>query len=158
MNCSFRRAEKKDFSRINELFEEMLETIYQTDKVAGYPEGALDRFFAGKDEWISIATDKGQIVAFLSIEVHHEAEEFIYLDDFSVTQQYRNRGIGKTMIHIAESYAKEIHIPVIRLHVEKSNAAAMRLYERLGYHVHEDQESRYLMVKTIPTARKEKNI
>ena len=158
MSCSFGKAEKKDFPRINELFVEMLQTIYQTDEVAGYPEGALDRFFAGKDEWISIATDNGQIVAFLSIEVHHEENEFIYLDDFSVTQQYRNRGIGKSMIHIAESYAKEIHIPAICFHVEKSNTAAFRLYDRIGYQVQEDQGSRYLMMKTISIAPKERNI
>ena len=88
MSWTLKKAEKKDCNRINELFMEMLRTIYQTEQVNGYPEGTLDRFFDGGDEWISIAVDQGKIVAFLSIEVHHEAEPFIYLDDFSVTKQY----------------------------------------------------------------------
>ena len=149
MSWTLKKAEKKDFNRINELFVEMLQTIYQTEQVDGYPEGALDRFFDGRDEWISIAVDQGKIVAFLSIEVHHEAEEFIYLDDFSVTKQYRGQGIGTAMIRAAEGYARETHIPAICFHVEKSNTAALRLYQRLGYGIHEDQGNRYLMTKKL---------
>ena len=73
MNWTLEKAEKKDFDRINDLFVEMLQTIYRTDQVNGYPDGALDRFFADGDEWICIAKDEDQILAFLSIEVHHEA-------------------------------------------------------------------------------------
>lgn len=149
MSWTLGKAEKKNFDRINELFVEMLQTIYQTDQVNGYSDGALDRFFDGSDEWISIAMDCDKIIAFLSIEVPHEAEEYIYLDDFSVTKEYRGNGIGRSMILNAESYAKEIHIPTICFHVEKSNVAALRLYDRLGYEIHEDQGSRYLMIKKI---------
>ena len=85
----------------------------------------------------------------LSIEVHHEEEEYIYLDDLSVTKQYRNYGIGTQLIRSAESYARDMSIPAISLHVEKSNTAAFRLYERLGYEIYEDQGSRYLMIKNI---------
>ncbi len=149
MNWTLGKAEKKDSNRINELFIEMLQSIYNTDQVNGYLEGDLDRFFDGRDEWISIAMDEDKIIAFLSIEVHHEEEEYIYLDDLSVTKQYRNNGIGTRLIQNAESYAKEINIPTVCLHVEKSNAAAFRLYERLGYKICQDQGSRYLMSKEV---------
>ena len=149
MSWTLGKAEKKDSNRINELFIEMLQTIYHTDQVNGYAEGDLDRFFDGRDEWVSIAVDEGKIVAFLSIEVHHEEEEYIYLDDLSVTKQYRNQGIGTTLIRNAEKYAKDIHIQEICFHVEKSNTEAFRLYQRLGYEIYEDQGSRYLMLKHI---------
>ena len=149
MNCTFGKAEKKDSNRINELFIEMLQTIYHTDQVNGYSDGDLDRFFDDRDEWISIAIAEDRIIAFLSIEVPHEEEEYIYLDDLSVTKQYRNHGIGTQLIRNAESYAKDISIPAICLHVEKSNTAAFRLYERLGYEIYEDQGNRYLMIKNI---------
>ena len=149
MNWTFGKAEQKDSNRINELFIEMLQSIYNTDQVKGYADGDLDRFFDGRDEWISIAMDEDKIIAFLSIEVHHEEEEYIYLDDLSVTKQYRNNGIGTKLISNAETYASEINIPTVCLHVEKSNVAAFRLYERLGYRIYEDQESRYLMIKNI---------
>lgn len=50
MSWTLRKAEKKDSDRINELFIEMLQTIYNTDQVNGYSEGDLDRFFDGCDE------------------------------------------------------------------------------------------------------------
>ena len=150
MSWTLGKAEKKDSNRINELFIEMLQTIYNTDQVNGYSDGDLDRFFDGRDEWISIAVDdEDNIIAFLSIEVHHEDEEYIYLDDLLVTKQYRNNGIGTKLIRNAETYAKEINIHKICFHVEKSNTAAFRLYQRLGYEIYEDQGSRYLMIKYI---------
>jgi len=149
MGWTFRKAEKKDAHRINELFIEMLQSIYNTNQVNGYSEGDLDRFFDGRDEWISIVKAEEKIIAFLSIEVHHEEEEYIYLDDLSVTKQYRNNGIGTKLIHNAEAYANEINMHTVCLHVEKSNEAAFRLYERLGYKPYEEQGSRYLMIKKI---------
>ena len=50
MSWTFEKAEKRDFDRINELFIEMLQTIYDTNQVNGYEEGSLDRFFDGGKE------------------------------------------------------------------------------------------------------------
>lgn len=102
MDWIYKKAERKDAGRINELFIEMLKTIYGTDKVEGY----LDKFLDGRDEWINIAVHNDVIIAFLSIEVHHEDKEYIYLDDLSVTEQFRNNGIGSKLISNAEEYAK----------------------------------------------------
>lgn len=149
MCIEFGKAIKEDYNRINELFIEMLQTIFKSNKMIGYSIKDLDRFFDNRDEWISVAKINNIIVAFLSIEVHHEDIEYIYLDDLSVTKQYRNNGIGTKLISIAENYAKEIGVSTICFHVEKSNEAAFRLYNRIGYSVHEDQGSRYLMIKKV---------
>lgn len=150
MRLTLGKAEKKDFNRINELFEEMLQTIYDTDQVNGYEDGYLDKFFDGHEDWISIAIDDDKIVAFLSIEVHHEEDvDYIYLDDFSITKQYRNKGIGTKLISSAEVYANEINIHNIYLHVEKANTSALKFYERLEYGIYKEQKTRYLMNKSI---------
>ena len=150
MEWKFGKAQRSDFNRLNELFKEMLRTIYHTEEVEGYSEGDLDRFFEGRDEWISVAIDDhDDIIAFLSIEVHREENEFVYLDDLSVTSAYRNKGIGTKLIQDAEVYAGELNIHTIRFHVERSNTDALELYKRLGYSVEEDQGNRYLMVKKI---------
>ena len=146
----FGKAEKKDAGRINELFMEMLQTIYHKEQVDGYEDVCLDKFFDGGENWISIANDGNQIVAFLSIEVHREDDfDYIYLDDFSVTEQYRGQGIGTQLVNRAEAYAKEIQISKISLHVEKSNTAAFNLYKKLGYRIYKEQGTRLLMVKDL---------
>lgn len=149
MKWDFEKAEAKDFNRINELFIEMLQTIYNTNEVNGYSEGDLDKYFNGGDDWICKGTYDSVIIAFISIEVHRENENFVYLDDLSVSQMYRNNMIGTSLINRAEEYAKEIKFDHVYLHVEKSNAGALQLYQRLGYSIHEDQEHRYLMRKDL---------
>ena len=137
-----------DENKIGELFLEMLRTIYHTEDVEGYKEGALDRFWAGHESRIYVAEDR-EVAAFLSVEVHHEQVDDIYLDDFSVTASYRGNGIGSELLNAAESYAREIHIPAVILHVEKTNQSALRLYERTGYSIIRDDGNRYLMKKDL---------
>ena len=149
MDYTFRKAVKQDSNRINQLFIEMMQTIRGTDQVNGYPDGYLGKFFDGRDEWIAVATTDDEIIAFLSIEVHHKDKEYIYLDDLSVTKRHRNKGVGTKLIENAEDYAKEINILTICFHVEKTNTNAFRLYQRLGYEIYQDQETRYLMIKHL---------
>lgn len=147
MGYRIRKAIPKDEQRIRELFIEMLQTIYHTEDVEGYESGCLDRYWTNGEERILVAVDE-YVEAYLSIEVHHEPEaDYIYLDDLSVTESYRNLGIGSALIHEAEAYAQEIGIQHILFHVEKSNADAFRLYERLGYKVFRDDGNRYMMIK-----------
>ena len=143
-----RTAVPADEKRIRELFIEMLWTIYGTDDVKGYDDGALDRFWNGNEDRVYVAEDDG-VVAFLSVEVHHDMGGYIYLDDFSVTEAYRSKGIGSELIRAAESYAKETGMPAVVLHVEKSNESAMRFYERMGYSVIRDDGNRNLMKKDM---------
>ena len=148
MKIRIRRAVPADEKEICELFLEMLRTIYRTEDVKGYKEGDLDRFWVGNEDRIYVAEDSG-VVAFLSVEVHHDQGDYIYLDDFSVAEAYRNNGIGSELIQTAEVYAGEINVPVIVLHVEKTNQSAMRLYERLGYTPYRDDGHRFLMKKDL---------
>ena len=147
MNYSIRIAVPEDERKIRELFIEMLQTIYHTEDVQGYEPGCLDRYWISGEEHIFVAEDE-DVVAYLSVEVHHEPDmDYIYLDDLSVTKAYRNLGIGSALIREAEIYARKIGIRDIVFHVEKSNTSAFRLYERLGYKVFRDDGSRYLMNK-----------
>ncbi len=148
MNYKIRVAVPDDELKISELFLEMLRAIYHTDEVNGYEEGELDRFFTGNEDRIYVAED-GDVVGFLSVEVHHEEEDFIYLDDFSVAEAYRNKGIGTKLLMTAEEYARTINISPVFLHVEKSNGAALRLYERSGYSIDRDDGNRYMLRKAL---------
>ena len=148
MDFIYRKAEPADSARIEELFEEMLRTIYHTDDVEGYEAGYLDSFFSEGGDLIYVAEREKEVVAFLSVEMYRE-DGYIYLDDFSVAAAYRNKGIGTKLIGMAEDYAESTGIPAIVLHVEKTNEGAHQLYRKLGYLDHEDQGNRILMVKEL---------
>ena len=148
MDYVLRKATSADAIRIEKLFVEMLKAIYHTNNIEGYEAGYLDKFFSDKEDWICVAEYKNDVIAFLSIEVYRD-EGFIYLDDLSVAEGYRNKGIGTTLIHTAEKYAKEIGITKIVLHVEKTNEDAYRFYSRLGYSEDADEGSRIRMNKSV---------
>lgn len=148
MNCILRKAVPADTSRINELFVEMLNTIYSIHDAQGYEDGYLERFFRDRDDWICVAEHEKEIIAFLSIEAYKDMD-YLYLDDFSVTEEYRSRGIGAALIVAAEEYAKKIGISQVTLHVEKTNTDAYRFYLRHGYQDHTDEGHRILMCKSV---------
>ncbi len=147
MEWTIRRAVKNDQSKINELFIEMLQTIYDEKNATGYEEGYLDHFFDNHEDWICVEEINSSVVAYLSIEVHREQENFIYLDDLSVSEKFRGCGIGTELIKTAERFAKEMGVSIITLHVEKSNQSALKLYKRLGYSTVRDEETRLRMIK-----------
>lgn len=61
-------------------------------------------------------------------------DEEIRLVDIALLPEYRNRGIGSSIIKELFAEAGKMNKPV-RLQVEKMNPQAHRLYERLGFSV-----------------------
>lgn len=149
MEYTLRKAVPSDKARIGALFLEMLQAIYNKTEAEGYKENELDRFFAGTGNWICVAESNGRVEAFLSLEEHHEPEDYIYLDDFSVSTSCRGRGIGTELLKTAERHAKGKGFPQVVLHVEKSNVRAHRLYERAGFTDDKDEGGRIRMRKLV---------
>lgn len=56
---------------------------------------------------------------------------FIY--DFGIDEAYRRRGYGEAALRAAEEKVREMGLSRISLHVFGHNAAAIRLYDRVGY-------------------------
>ena len=147
MNYTIRKAEKSDEKRIRELFIEMLKTIYNSDDVKGYDEGYLDSYFEDTEEVILVAESDSKVIGFISVEVHREEHEYIYLDDFSVSVNKRGNGIGNALLKEAEEYGKFVKVTASLLHVEKTNERAFKFYKRNGYDIFEEQDNRLLLIK-----------
>jgi ribosomal protein S18 acetylase RimI-like enzyme len=65
------------------------------------------------------------------ILVNRTEEEFL-LVDIALLAEYRNAGIGSQLVRDLQREAAQAGVPV-NLHVLRSNVAAARLYERLGF-------------------------
>jgi len=149
MQYLLRKATKKDAARINDLYVEMLKTIYGKENVEGYNDGAIDYYFSSGEDWICVAEVGGIIAAFLSIEVHREQNGFLYYDDFSVSADYRGMGIGTALMLEAEKYCKSIGFTTITLHVEKTNLSAQKFYKNRGFIILREEESRLHLIKHL---------
>lgn len=149
MAICFRKAVRQDFGRINELFAEMLCTIYDKEDASGYQESELDGYFAGRENWICVAEVDGKNEGFLSIEVHREQEDYLYYDDFAVSKEYRGKGIGSALMDEAERYGRGLDIAMVVLHVEQTNAKARGFYEKRGFNLLRMDGSRLCMIKRL---------
>lgn len=143
--CTAVEEDKRD---IYCLFREMQKDIYGDRTLPGDARFLEKYFLAGKDV-IFLAKSAGQTVAFLSIEEHHDEADYLYLDDFCVTRDFRSRGIGTALLKKAEELARERRIPFIILHVEQTNTRAKKLYESMGYEEFGGKGSRIRMIKNI---------
>jgi ribosomal protein S18 acetylase RimI-like enzyme len=65
------------------------------------------------------------------ILVHRDAG-FLLLVDIALLPEFRGQGIGTRFLHELLKEAESSHLPV-RLHVQKTNIGALRLYQRLGF-------------------------
>ena len=144
MDVTYRRAVPADIPAIEQLFAEMLASVGD-EETGGYESGYLDKFFGGGDV-IYVAVSDGDAVGYISVELY---PDFVYLDDLSVTERFRGKGIGTKLIKFAERYAADSNVPMTSLHVERSNTAARYLYQRLGYAVSGEEDDRFRMTKHI---------
>ncbi len=149
MDYTLRQAAPGDRPAIEALFLQMLQTIYQKQDVRGYEDGYLDRFFSGSGDVIFVAQAGQDTVAFLSVEHHREAVEYLYFDDFCVDAAHRGKGLGTALVAMAEQHAGQLGVKLLVLHVEKTNTAALRLYRRLGFVPDEEKGTRLRMLKWL---------
>ncbi len=149
MDIVFRTATLSDKTAIENLFMEMLRSIYQTEKVNGYESDYLYRFFADSEDRIIVAEFDDTVIGYISVELKREDVPFAYLDDFCVQKEYRSRGIGTKLLQLSEAYINENGISDILLHVETANTSAQRLYKKIGYEILKTDGSRILMKKHI---------
>ena len=149
MDWNIRKGIPADKKAIEDLFLEMLRTIYNTEDVKGYEEGDLDKYFEGKSDIVYVADLDEKVIGYLSVEEHHDERDYLYLDDFCVGKAYRGNGLGSEFLKKAENYANERNVPAITLHVEKSNTGAIKLYEKNGYNIIRDDGDRYFLAKDL---------
>ncbi|MGH2995779.1 MAG: GNAT family N-acetyltransferase [Gaiellaceae bacterium] len=63
----------------------------------------------------------------------HPASRHVADLGLMVAQSHRRRGIGRALMQAAEEWAREAGVRKLELHVFPHNAAAIALYESLGY-------------------------
>jgi ribosomal protein S18 acetylase RimI-like enzyme len=77
-------------------------------------------------------------------------EREIRIMDIALLPEYRNRGIGSSLLHGILSHGQSLTLPVT-IHVERFNPA-LRLYERLGFKPIEDKGV-YLLLERVPDSK-----
>lgn len=88
--------------------------------------------------------DIGYVCVTLGFSLEVAAGDF-YLDEIYVTPDVRGQGVGRAAIELAEHESRALGARRLVLEVELSNPRARKLYESIGFQLHE----RALMSKPL---------
>jgi ribosomal protein S18 acetylase RimI-like enzyme len=99
--------------------------------------------------WISaanrvflVARDSAGVAGY-GLVLLHRGTRLARLYSLAVAERARGSGLGTQLLHALEQGALEAGRLYMRLEVDKRNAAAIRLYEKLGYHAFGEYQAYY---------------
>lgn len=73
-----------------------------------------------------------QLIAYLVVN-HEEYNNRLRVTELLVHQDYRYQGLGKQLMHVAETYAQEIKARSIILETQSCNIPAIKFYRSCGF-------------------------
>ncbi len=83
---------------------------------------------------VLVAETDGRVVGRLSIGRDTlPASEHVADVGLMVAEGYRRRGIGRALMEAAETWARDVGVRKVELHVFPYNEGALALYDQLGY-------------------------
>ena len=146
----FIKAEEKHIDAIEGIYSRIIDAQEQGRLTVGWQRGvyptrqtALDALKRGD---LFVCVDGGQVAAAAIINriqvpvyaevgwlYHAEPDEVMVLHTLVVDPLRVGRGYGTAFVAFYEGYARQSGCPVLRMDTNEKNAAARRLYARLGY-------------------------
>lgn len=109
------------------------EEMFPTPCEKRYPDEQLDYslYINSPDRLVFLAYLDGQCVG--QIRLKQNWNQYCLIEDISVANDHRNRGIGKKLMAAAIGWAKAGGMPGLMLETQDVNLVACRFYERCGF-------------------------
>lgn len=108
--------------------------------------------FGGVDLWILkpivkfgkvfVAIEDEKVVGTAEFMIAFDRPE-VFLYGFSVMKEYREKGIGTTLLLYCEEYFKQYDKETISLTVDPKNIKAINLYQRINYFIESLEKDEY---------------
>jgi ribosomal protein S18 acetylase RimI-like enzyme len=144
---SYRRANADDVLTVCKLGQ-ILNAVHHQARPDIYanatPEFARDEThwissLRGEDRAVFLAEQDSTAVGFITVQVMHPISPLLQpmtvgrIGSVAVSEQLRGRGVGSTLMKLAEQWARENGANDVRLTVWAFNEQAVGLYRELGY-------------------------
>lgn len=131
LNMKIRKAKKSDARTIQKLNLNELHYDYPLEKTADKVELILSL------DWqrIYVAEIDDEIVGYVQAHkyIGTFGDTFVNIMALAVSSNTQGKGIGKSLMHAAEEWAKIIHAEGVRLNSGMERGAAHKFYKKIGY-------------------------
>ena len=123
---------------IEDVSIKLLDTLYQIEKQCfkqeAFTKQQLTYLLTDYNTIRLAAFTNGEIAGFIIANIDIERKElFGHIITVDVTPAYRRQGIAQKLLQETEAIFKDHGIKECRLEVREDNAAALNLYQKLGY-------------------------
>lgn len=140
---SFRLVKKYEYERIKTLAQRLADfesPIWRdkTEIIAGDLR-VIERYFKNDlpSSWMFAACENGEVLGFILFELRKDffnQEDVMYIADLAVDKNAAGKGIGRSLVKLAEQESSKLGISSITLNVFQENSIALHMYRSLGYH------------------------
>ena len=119
--------------------------LYIDDNYVIWQLKSLKDHLEKQDAIVFVAEDNDMIEGFIWChEIIRISEKRLHISHFCVKEQFRNKGIGSSLMKEVKKYADDSDYSGIDLMVTATNANAVQFYEHNGFHI-----ERYLMNQCV---------
>lgn len=128
--------------------EQMVELGGQQDAEAAWAESERQMLMLMPDglgtegQHLLVAESEGERVGIVWVGARQDRADLWWVWDLEIDEGFRGRGLGRAAMLAAEAYVKERGVDRLGLNVFGGNAAAIALYDDLGYGVDAQQMSK----------------
>lgn len=97
-------------------------------------------------EFCTCREDSGRLVGMIAFYANRPESGIVYLPHIYVSPENRCMGVFKQMLHVVECNAKKNGFFKMKLEVQRDNLNAFRTYERTGFIISCDDNSKSLFL------------
>ena len=135
--------------------------LYAIEEVCFQPPLRFDRNYMwrlvhSRSTATWIAEENGRMAGFAIVEgVRKSIGAAAYILTIEVLPEFRHRGVGSELLRCVEDSARVANSATLGLHVDATNAGAIRLYEAHGFRCEGREEKFYPLGRAALIYRKE---
>jgi len=94
-----------------------------------------------KDHFLfTITQDEKKIGSIWFAKLKKKQKYIAFIFYIGIDENLRGKGLGTTAMKMVEAEINKIGVNIVRLHVLKSNSAAIKMYQNLGYKIYTDYD------------------